>query len=112
MKIKYSDQLSVLSTQINKYLLYYDKIFIITQKNIIGCNDVLNPIINNSTILLFPCKESESCKSIKEVDRLLNFLLNNKCNKQSLILGIGGGTVTDLAGFIASIYNERVLIMC
>ncbi|HAH32887.1 MAG TPA: 3-dehydroquinate synthase [Elusimicrobia bacterium] len=47
-------------------------------------------------------------KNIAELERLCLFLLKHSFSRQSLLLAAGGGSVTDLAGFAASIYMRGI----
>ncbi|MCX5785505.1 MAG: 3-dehydroquinate synthase [Elusimicrobia bacterium] len=47
-------------------------------------------------------------KTIAELEKLCLFLLQNNFSRKSLIIAVGGGSVTDLAGFAASIYMRGI----
>ncbi len=47
-------------------------------------------------------KANEKNKSLKTYDKICNKILNLNPKKSDYIIGIGGGMVTDIAGFIAS----------
>ncbi len=49
-------------------------------------------------------KPGESSKSLDSASRIYDELIRNEVDRQSFILGVGGGIVCDLAGFIASTY--------
>ena len=92
----------------NEILNNYASIFILTQEAL------SDGIVNNITIKNAPKIKSfilegaENCKSEKQLKEILNFLLINQCNKDSLIVGIGGGTVSDITGFVSSIYMRGI----
>jgi 3-dehydroquinate synthase len=46
----------------------------------------------------------EDSKSLAYLDTLINKLILLGCNRSSFIVGVGGGVISDIAGFIASIY--------
>ncbi len=50
----------------------------------------------------------EENKNQITVDRIIQELLEMEVDKQTLIIGIGGGVVTDIAGYAASIYKRGV----
>ena len=108
MEIQYHNKGDKFIRSVTSSLMNYDKIFFITQKSIIAHNILPEELINTANILLYTCKENEQCKSFNEVNQLVDFLLKNKCNKKSLLIGIGGGSVTDLSGFVASIYMRGI----
>ena len=50
----------------------------------------------------------EDSKSLTYVDTLIDKLLLLGCNRSSFIVGVGGGVISDIAGFVASIYMRGV----
>ncbi|MDD2550039.1 MAG: 3-dehydroquinate synthase [Bacteroidales bacterium] len=79
------------------------KVFIITDENVKACHSVKFP--------QFPtyCVEpGEGSKSLETAGELYYWLLEMGANRNSFILGIGGGMVCDLAGFVASTFMRGV----
>ena len=54
--------------------------------------------------LLISISPGESSKSIGSASRIYGKLIENEIDRKAFILGIGGGIVCDLAGYIASTY--------
>lgn len=54
---------------------------------------------------------SESLKSMSSVALLLDWLLEQRVQRGALLCAIGGGVISDLAGFVASIY-QRGIALC
>ena len=50
----------------------------------------------------------EKIKTLATVEKLLGELIALSCDRGSFILGIGGGIVTDIVGFVASIFLRGV----
>lgn len=50
----------------------------------------------------------EQSKSLQEVERIAAILLEHGMTRQSLLINVGGGMVTDLGGFIASVYMRGI----
>ncbi|HZI47796.1 MAG TPA: 3-dehydroquinate synthase [Pyrinomonadaceae bacterium] len=48
--------------------------------------------------------EGERYKSFRELEKAVNFLSENRFERDDLVLALGGGVVGDLAGFAAAIY--------
>lgn len=48
------------------------------------------------------------CKTIGSVLEICSFLLQMEADRGALLLAVGGGTVTDIAGFAASIYKRGI----
>lgn len=55
-------------------------------------------------ILYFEICAGESSKSIENTYKLYDFLFCNKVGQDDLIVGLGGGVVGDLVGFVAATY--------
>ncbi|OFY42400.1 MAG: hypothetical protein A2X18_10965 [Bacteroidetes bacterium GWF2_40_14] len=55
-----------------------------------------------------PVKSSEENKSFKTIEKLTLKLLNLGADRSTFILAVGGGILSDLAGFLASIYMRGV----
>lgn len=56
----------------------------------------------------FIITSEERFKSIKTVNKIVEFLLKNNCGRDIVLIGIGGGIVTDLTAFVASIYKRGI----
>lgn len=79
------------------------KTVIITDKNIYN---LYPDIFHNQKCLVIEPLESE--KNIENVVKIWKFLLENEIDKNSFILGIGGGLVCDITGFVASTFKRGV----
>lgn len=53
----------------------------------------------------------EEHKQQKTVDGIINQLLQWQADKQTVIVGVGGGVITDMAGYAASIYKRGVKLV-
>lgn len=53
-------------------------------------------------------KAGEQFKNQKAIDEIINQLIEVNADRQSFIVGVGGGVVTDIAGFAASIYMRGI----
>ena len=58
------------------------------------------------TILELP--DGEACKSVEQLSKIWNTLHECKFSRQDTIVALGGGTVTDIAGFAASTYMRGI----
>ena len=52
--------------------------------------------------------QGEACKSLQTVERVYRELMALGADRSTFILGIGGGIVTDIAGFVAATYMRGV----
>ncbi|MDA3839275.1 MAG: 3-dehydroquinate synthase [Candidatus Delongbacteria bacterium] len=50
----------------------------------------------------------EDIKSFKTVEYIIEKLIELKADRNTFLLGVGGGVVTDIAGFVASIYLRGI----
>ena len=76
------------------------------------------PSLKARALELFPEKQtpcfhfrlprSEKAKTLEQAGELCVFLFQNGFSRNSLIIAAGGGAVTDLAGFAASIYMRGI----
>ena len=93
-------------TNINNYLNDVDQnnIFYLVDNKVFELHKTLfQP--NKNTLLI---KSTEDSKSIKNVSSLIEKILKLGGNKKSYIIGIGGGIVCDITGFIASIFMRGI----
>lgn len=49
---------------------------------------------------------SEAEKSMETAEKICEWLLENKAERGALLIGIGGGIITDLTGFVGAIYKR------
>jgi 3-dehydroquinate synthase len=103
----------------HKFLINYlknitKKLVIITDSNLKDCLAIeIQIFLKNYGIdcqlLYFSAGESYKTRETKEF--LENQLLDSKFTRDTLIIAIGGGVVTDMAGFIASTYCRGVSVI-
>lgn len=53
----------------------------------------------------------EGSKSLATLEIVLNFLADNRAGRDSLLIGLGGGVITDLAGLAASLYMRGMRLL-
>ncbi|MDH3003843.1 MAG: 3-dehydroquinate synthase [Candidatus Shikimatogenerans sp. JK-2022] len=64
------------------------------------------PILVNSKVIII--KSGEKYKNLFISIKILKFLLLSNIDKNAILINIGGGVITDLGGFIASIYKRGI----
>lgn len=87
----------------------YDKFFLLTDENIFR-------IYSSMIASLFPEKKiekivlpaGEDAKNIDNVMLIWNKLLEYKAGRDSLLVNLGGGTISDIGGFAASCYKRGI----
>ena len=60
----------------------------------------------NLHIITIP--DGEKYKTMESVNTILESLFNHKFNRQSILIGFGGGVIGDITGFTASIYQRGI----
>ena len=78
------------------------EIFIITDQNVYDLyNEEISSVFKNYKLIFYVLKPGETSKSFTEYKKTINFLIEKGIKKDHLIIGLGGGVVGDLAGFVA-----------
>src|SRR5207237_7521535 len=57
------------------------------------------------TIVISP---GENSKSLREVERICDKMIAANLDRTSFILGLGGGVIGDISGFVASIFHRGI----
>jgi len=86
-------------TKSKKVLILCDKIFKKNTLNLIKSS--MKNKYDMDVKLITPGKKS---KNINSAIRVLSFLEKNRYSKDSTLIALGGGTIGDLGGFVASVY--------
>lgn len=71
-----------------------------------NCIEVLEPIA--SLIKSFIVEAGESSKNLNTVSLIYNALIENKFDRNDIIIALGGGVIGDLAGFAAATYLRGI----
>lgn len=87
----------------------YDKILIITDKNVYNHQfKSLISNLNHNDIEVFIIKNGEESKSLYVYEQIIKFCIKVNITRKSLVVAFGGGVVGDLAGFVASTYMRGI----
>ena len=101
--------LSVLTLKVRNLCPRAKKIAIIIDKNIpLKFRTKLARSLKKYQIDFLNFSTSEKTKSMKTVNFFLKKLLNKNYNRADLIISVGGGITSDVAGFISSIYKRGI----
>ena len=88
------------------YLIICDDVFKDQKKH----PDVkFSKILNNSKVFYF--KAGIRNKTIRYVDRIIEFFYKNNISRDCQIISIGGGVVGDIAAYAASIYHRGLKLI-
>lgn len=85
------------------------KVFVLTDANVamywlpelehwLGCEQAVEVLV----------KAGERYKTLGTANRVWKTLLKQEADRQSVLVNLGGGTVTDLGGFVASCYQRGI----
>jgi 3-dehydroquinate synthase len=83
--------------------------FIITDDNVNKMyGEILASALKAPNLLLLSFLPGEKSKNRQTKQYLEEQMIQNHCNRETLILSLGGGVVGDMAGFIASTYMRGI----
>lgn len=95
-----------ISKEISQHTQDTEKIVLIFDEGIRSIVDSIS--LQFPDAVQIPVASGDSSKSLSEVDRIVALMLDNGCTRKSFIIAVGGGMLTDLAGFVASIYMRGI----
>jgi len=75
----------------------------ITDENVFAAHE--KQLKNRTTIVL---KAGEEYKIQATVDSIIEQLIEMEADRKSVLVGVGGGVVTDLTGYVASVYMRGI----
>ena len=87
----------------------YDKVLLFTDEHCAGHCLPLIPRELYAESLVLPA--GEQVKSIARCERIWEFLLKAGAGRSSLLICLGGGTITDLGGFAAGTYKRGIPVL-
>ena len=103
------NSLSFLSRELKKLCPKSKKIAIIIDKNI--PKNFLYKIkksLKNYKVFIYHISPSEKIKNLQKVNFILNELFKFNFNRSDTVIGIGGGIIGDMSGFLSSIYKRGI----
>ncbi len=104
LNIKNQSQICIGSTgELLEKLLPKGRVIIISDVNM---DRLYHPIINRYESILIG--SGETIKTLATMEMIYSKLVEMGADRKTFILGIGGGIVTDIAGFVASTYMRGV----
>jgi 3-dehydroquinate synthase len=62
--------------------------------------------LKNATVIEIPAGDKE--KSFSTVAKIVSLLIENNADRNSLLVNLGGGMVSDIGGFTASVYKRGI----
>lgn len=80
-----------------------NSVIIITDENVATL--YAERLMNYKTIVV---KAGEAYKQQSTVDHIIDELIKRKADRQSILVGVGGGVITDITGYVASVYMRGI----
>ena len=97
------------SAQLSMLTNNYDKFFVLTDENIYRVySSLIASLLPEKEVTKIVISAGEESKSIENVIFIWNKLLEAKAGRDSLLINLGGGTITDIGGFAASTYKRGI----
>jgi 3-dehydroquinate synthase len=96
---------------LNRCLEPYRSVFAVVDRNVAEkCPAVIQlvEILKGRNVKIMTVTPSEQSKTLESVMDICAWLLENNADRDALVLAVGGGITTDMAGFAASIYKRGV----
>ncbi|MGM8213971.1 3-dehydroquinate synthase [Bacillaceae bacterium W0354] len=98
---------------LNQYIqpFSFSKIAIITDENVANLylNDVQKSFDHHDIAYeVFIVQPGEKFKTLETYEKIQKFLLNNRFDRNSAIVALGGGVIGDLSGFVAATYMRGI----
>ncbi len=92
---------------IDRYIDINRKVLIVTDNGVPTeyVNKVYSKIEDAYTFVI---EQGEKSKNIENYEKILKFLVEKKFTRTDCIIGLGGGVVGDLAGFVASTFMRGI----
>lgn len=89
------------------------KILILTDRNVEELHlsniaDVLENKVGAKDLIIYVVEPGESSKTFTKAYEICKHLITKKFSKNDLIVNLGGGVISDLGGFVASIYKRGI----
>lgn len=94
-------------TDIVRYLEDYNEIFIVSDRNVASFAYSVESELEGVKGVL-EIEATEQNKNISTVLEICSWLMSNNADRKAMLLAIGGGITTDMAGFAASIYKRGI----
>lgn len=89
----------------------YTRVFVVTDENVaeLYLSALRTGIPKHSTVFVLHAGEKE--KNLRSVESIVRAMQKAGCDRHSLVINLGGGVVSDIGGFVASIYMRGVDIL-
>ena len=94
---------SDLNKSLSEIVTRYEQVCVVSDASVDTARlSVLAPFLS------LPLEISESAKSMETVERIWDFFFTQELTRRGVVVSIGGGVLTDMAGFAAATYKRGV----
>jgi len=91
------------------YLEFKNKIAIITNETIAPLHlDHLLDHLKAPQVTVVTIKDGEEYKNMQTIETILDELFENRLDRKSTLIALGGGVIGDMTGFCASLYQRGI----
>ena len=100
-----------MDADLGRCLKPYRHVFVVADAQAAQKSRYASELLQNFAKAGIPAKQIEAAESSKTMDTVMDicsWLLDNGADRNALLLAIGGGITTDMAGFAASVYKRGV----
>ena len=109
--IIFDDSFANLEKILTKFILRDKKVCIITDDNIAPLyldevENVFSKVCNN--VSHFIIEAGEENKTLKSVEKVYEYLIESKFDRNDFIIALGGGVIGDMTGYIAATYLRGI----
>lgn len=87
---------------------YSKKILLVDENTKTDCLPYFIENIKDSNFLIIETKSGEDNKNKETVEKIIIELIKNNIDRNSLMINLGGGVLSDVGGFVASIYKRGI----
>ncbi|WP_170019940.1 3-dehydroquinate synthase [Campylobacter sp. RM16190] len=92
-----------------KKLKFDTKVAIVTNSKVSGLHlDSLLAVLKCKEKFIITLPDGEEYKNLKSIEEILEQLFVSRLDRGSVIIALGGGVISDMAGFAASIYQRGI----
>lgn len=84
----------------------YDRTLVLADEGIASIADGMCASLHNPVRIDIP--KGDGSKSLAEADRIVGKMLKARCTRRTMLVCIGGGMLTDLGGFVASVFMRGI----
>ncbi len=102
----FDKELSFFNKKLNEILIDYSQIFLLVDENTFNYCYPLLKIDRAYEIILI--ESGEENKTLESCQFIWNKLLESNADRESLLINLGGGVITDMGGFAASTYKRGI----